>query len=430
MGRSLTYLGTFLGVLCAVGGVAATTFVLTGGGRVKAAADMVADLDRADSDINAEAISNGDVDLKSPKRPEQRRAWKGWKGTTHHISGASTIDSQTEYDDDDDDNNMAYSPRPLLCQVQGGGARAGPPLHECSHLILGDHVLDLLQRVIRPAGRATRAHGPGALTAAAVAEQVRALRSLAAPGIRLIVGLRALDVENSYLRLWSNRSSLAASVNLAYEWVSRAGLDGIALTNLVVGRHTINIYAEFLKVSSLNKIRRLALPRDQTCVSMGLGVIRFLLYDRPRRLGQVCHNYFAEAYSTHCREWTEIRFEHGALANTALVHRRAMAVAEIMDSFDNETTIAAKVWAALFHWNAACLALYNVELDDAGGACDSQTPYARLSAVATVMRQFTTTRQTRAATTTSATSPSTTISQTRARVLKRASVRVRRRRHH
>ncbi|XP_054923628.1 uncharacterized protein [Dermacentor andersoni] len=256
------------------------------------------------------------------------------------------------------------------------------------------------------------------MTTAAMAEQVRALRSESAPGLRLLVGLRPLDVENTYVRLWSNRSGLAASANLAYEWVRRAGLDGIALTNLVVGRHTVDAYVNFLKrlralfredylivfgffhreshehdhaytenairtivrlcsftvfeahdvrprpcrsfvmnaldeyryaisnatiMSSLAVIRRLGVPRDQTCVSMSLAVMRFLLYDQPRRFGQVCHNYFPESYSMHCREWTEIRYERGAVANTALVHRRAVAVAEIMDSFDNETTLARKV---------------------------------------------------------------------------------------
>ncbi|XP_049274002.1 uncharacterized protein LOC119400960 [Rhipicephalus sanguineus] len=235
------------------------------------------------------------------------------------------------------------------------------------------------------------------MTTAAMAEQVRALRAEAAPGIRLLAGLRSLEVENAYVRLWSNRSGVAASANLAYEWVRRAGLDGIALTNLVVGRHTVDVYVDFLKVSSLATIRRLGVPRSQTCVSISLAVMRFLLYDRPRRLGQVCHNYFPEAYSMHCREWTEIRYERGAVANTALVHRRAMAVAEIMDSFDNETTLAHKVKALVRNAGIPCVAAYNVELDDATGICESETPYSRLTAVATALRGTTLTKRTTAA---------------------------------
>ncbi|XP_077491612.1 uncharacterized protein LOC144102172 [Amblyomma americanum] len=45
-------------------------------------------------------------------------------------------------------------PRSLLCLVAGGGVRRGPPLRECSHLVLGDQVLDLQHRVIKPAWRA------------------------------------------------------------------------------------------------------------------------------------------------------------------------------------------------------------------------------------------------------------------------------------
>ncbi|XP_077491618.1 uncharacterized protein LOC144102179 [Amblyomma americanum] len=44
-------------------------------------------------------------------------------------------------------------PRSLLCLVAGGGVRRGPPLRECSHLVLGDQVLDLQHRVIKPAWR-------------------------------------------------------------------------------------------------------------------------------------------------------------------------------------------------------------------------------------------------------------------------------------
>ncbi|KAK8765899.1 hypothetical protein V5799_007312 [Amblyomma americanum] len=100
----------------------------------------------------------------------------------------------------------------------------------------------------------TKVYGPASgnrdplpMTSAAVAEQVRALRMEAAPGIRVLVGLRSLDVENSYLRLWASRSGLVSSANLAYEWLRRTGLDGIALTNLVVGRHTVDVYVQFLK---------------------------------------------------------------------------------------------------------------------------------------------------------------------------------------
>ncbi|KAH9365505.1 hypothetical protein HPB48_016283 [Haemaphysalis longicornis] len=145
--------------------------------------------------------------------------------------------------------NKMHGPgfRNLLCLVEGGSVPEGSPLYECSHLILGDHVLDLRQRVIRPVVTAEGVREPWAITTAAVAEQVRALRSIAAPGIRLLLGLRSQDVENSYLRLWANRSAMAASANLAYEWVRRTGFDGIALTSLVVGRHTVDIYAEFLK---------------------------------------------------------------------------------------------------------------------------------------------------------------------------------------
>ncbi|KAH6942262.1 hypothetical protein HPB50_002082 [Hyalomma asiaticum] len=372
-------------------------------------------------------------------------------------------------------------PRSLLCLVEGVGVRPGPPLHECSHLILGDQVLDLLQKVIRPARRGAGDGEPLPMTTAAMAEQMRALRAESAPGIRLLAGLRSLEVENAYVRLWSNRSGVAASANLAYEWVRRAGLDGIALTNLVVGRHTVDVYVDFLKrlralfredylivfgffhreshehdhaytenairtivrlcsftvfeahdvrprpcrsfvlnalngyrnaisnttiVSSLDTIRRLGVPRDQTCVSMSLAVMRFLLYDRPRRMGQICHNYFPEAYSMHCREWTEIRYERGAVANTALAHRRAMAVAEIMDSFDNETTLAHKarihdmsreVKVLIRNSGIPCVAVYNVELDDATGICESETPYSRLTAVATALRGTTLTRPTTAA---------------------------------
>ncbi|XP_077489265.1 uncharacterized protein LOC144100101 isoform X1 [Amblyomma americanum] len=93
------------------------------------------------------------------------------------------------------------------------------------------------------------------MTSAAVAEQVRALRMEAAPGIRVLVGLRSLDVENSYLRLWTSRSGLASTANLAYEWLRRTGLDGIALTNLVVGRHTVDVYVQFLKAVQLHCLR-------------------------------------------------------------------------------------------------------------------------------------------------------------------------------
>ncbi|XP_049523032.1 uncharacterized protein LOC119452720 [Dermacentor silvarum] len=277
------------------------------------------------------------------------------------------------------------------------------------------------------------------MTTAAMAEQVRALRSESAPGIRLLAGLRSLEVENAYVRLWSNRSGLAASANLAYEWVRRAGLDGIALTNLVVGRHTVDVYVNFLKVSSLAVIRRLGVPRDQTCVSMSLAVMRFLLYDRPRRLGQVCHNYFPEAYSMHCREWTEIRYERGAVANTALAHRRAMAVAEIMDSFDNETTLAHKVAALVRNSGIPCVAVYNVELDDATGICESVTPYSRLTAVATALRGTTLTKRTtakpkstlrKAIEAVNGTEPSeTTVGRHRHKVRRRVLVAVKKRRH-
>ncbi|XP_077490063.1 uncharacterized protein LOC144100977 [Amblyomma americanum] len=298
------------------------------------------------------------------------------------------------------------------------------------------------------------------MTSAAVAEQVRALRMEAAPGIRVLVGLRSLDVEN-YLRLWASRSGLVSSANLAYEWLRRTGLDGIALTNLVVGRHTVDVYVQFLKqlralfredylivfgflhreshehddayteaalrtiarlcsftvfeshdvrprpcrsfvlnalgsyrnaisndtiASSMAKIRRLGLPTAQTCVSLSLAVMRFLLYDQPRRLGQICHNYFPESYSMHCREWTQVRYERGAEANTALVHRRPIAVAEILDSFDNETTLANKVSALVQRSEASCVAVYNVEMDDVTGVCETETPYSRLSAVATALR--------------------------------------------
>ncbi|XP_075559432.1 uncharacterized protein LOC142590921 [Dermacentor variabilis] len=275
------------------------------------------------------------------------------------------------------------------------------------------------------------------MTTAAMAEQVRALRAESAPGLRLLVGLRPLDVENAYVRLWSNRSGLAASANLAYEWVRRAGLDGIALTNLVVGRHTVDAYVNFLKMSSLAVIRRLGVPRDQTCVSMSLAVMRFLLYDQPRRFGQVCHNYFPESYSMHCREWTEIRYERGAVANTALVHRRAVAVAEIMDSFDNETTLARKVSALVRSSGIPCVAVYNVELDDATGTCDSETPYSRLTAVATALRGATIAKQTTTAVSKSTPRKAvdnvepeeTTASRHRHKVRRRVLVAVKRRRH-
>ncbi|KAH7950046.1 hypothetical protein HPB49_018997 [Dermacentor silvarum] len=412
--------------------------------------------------------------------------------------------------------NLSAIPRPrsLLCLVEGSGVRQGPPLHECSHLILGDQVFDFLQKVIRPARRGSGDREPLPMTTAAMAEQVRALRSESAPGIRLLAGLRSLEVENAYVRLWSNRSGLAASANLAYEWVRRAGLDGIALTNLVVGRHTVDVYVNFLKrlralfredylivfgffhreshehdhtytedairtivrlcsftvfeahdarprpcrsfvmnaldgyrnaisnatiVSSLAVIRRLGVPRDQTCVSMSLAVMRFLLYDRPRRLGQVCHNYFPEAYSMHCREWTEIRYERGAVANTALAHRRAMAVAEIMDSFDNETTLAHKVAALVRNSGIPCVAVYNVELDDATGICESVTPYSRLTAVATALRGTTLTKRTtakpkstlrKAIEAVNGTEPSeTTVGRHRHKVRRRVLVAVKKRRH-
>ncbi|XP_075724934.1 uncharacterized protein LOC142767333 [Rhipicephalus microplus] len=280
------------------------------------------------------------------------------------------------------------------------------------------------------------------MTTAAMAEQVRALRAESAPGIRILAGLRSLEVENTYVHLWSNRSGLAASANLAYEWVRRAGLDGIALTNVVLGRHTVDVYEGFLKVSSLATIRSLGVPLDHTCVSMSLAVMRFLLYDRPRRLGQVCHNYFAEAYSMHCREWTEIRYERGAVANTALVHRRATAAAEIMDSFDNETTLAHKVKALVRNTGIPCVAVYNVELDDATGVCESETPYSRLTAVATALRGATLTKRTTAAPpklkprkaiagdhSTAEPSPSTVAPHPRHRVRKRVVVAVKKRRH-
>ncbi|KAL1427115.1 hypothetical protein MTO96_017721 [Rhipicephalus appendiculatus] len=391
-------------------------------------------------------------------------------------------------------------PRSLLCLVEGGGVHPGPPLHECSHLILGDQVLDLLQRVIRPARRGSGDREPMLMTTAAMAEQVRALRAESAPGVRLLAGLRSLEVENAYVRLWSNRSGVAASANLAYEWVRRAGLDGIALTNLVLGRHTVDVYVGFLKrlralfredylivfgffhreshehdhvytenairtivrlcsftifeahdvrprpcrsfvlnalngyrnamtnttiVSSLATIRRLGVSRDQTCVSMSLAVMRFLLYDRPRRLGQVCHNYFPEAYSMHCREWTEIRYERGAMANTALVHRRAMAVKALVRNS-----------------GIPCVAVYNVELDDATGVCESETPYSRLTAVATALRGATLTKRTTTAPPKSVRrkaiandhsaakpSPSTVAPHHRHRLRKRVGVAVKRRRH-
>ncbi|KAM7297367.1 uncharacterized protein ISCGN_022519 [Ixodes scapularis] len=101
------------------------------------------------------------------------------------------------------------------------------------------------------------------------------------------------------------------------------------------------------RTSSLAKLKRLGGGRGSGCVSLTLSVTRFLLYDHPRRLGQVCHNYFPEPFATHCREWTEVRYEKDAVANTALVHKRAMAVAEIMDTFDNETTLADKASPAL-----------------------------------------------------------------------------------
>ncbi|KAH7942881.1 hypothetical protein HPB52_002058 [Rhipicephalus sanguineus] len=541
LGRPLVYLGSFLGLLCAVGGVATATFVLSGGPH--------------DSDMNIEPIATaritaGPSRMLSPKpdddedlpsayemrryefakfrtnqttappavsesrpakkhvasRGSYRPIWRDQPATTVPATGTTargttaqtpfssgggteapdtdtnavgserplttgsdkkassstatevqsdgrvkSIESggvSTDVNSDDTPNDRPRGllaalplptkmhgpgPRSLLCLVEGGGVRPGPPLHECSHLILGDQVLDLLQKVIRPARRGSGDREPLPMTTAAMAEQVRALRAEAAPGIRLLAGLRSLEVENAYVRLWSNRSGVAASANLAYEWVRRAGLDGIALTNLVVGRHTVDVYVDFLKrlralfredylivfgffhreshehdhtytenairtiVSSLATIRRLGVPRSQTCVSISLAVMRFLLYDRPRRLGQVCHNYFPEAYSMHCREWTEIRYERGAVANTALVHRRAMAVAEIMDSFDNETTLAHKVKALVRNAGIPCVAAYNVELDDATGICESETPYSRLTAVATALRGTTLTKRTTAA---------------------------------
>ncbi|KAH8037017.1 hypothetical protein HPB51_008343 [Rhipicephalus microplus] len=392
-------------------------------------------------------------------------------------------------------------PRSLICLVEGGGVRPGPPLHECSHLILGNQVLDLVQRVIRPARRGSSDREPLGMTTAAMAEQVRALRAESAPGIRILAGLRSMEVENTYVHLWSNRSGLAASANLAYEWVRRAGLDGIALTNVVLGRHTVDVYEGFLKrlralfredylivfgffhreshehdhvytenairtirtltiiisvmfgvsfqqktrlafsnasrgrlctftvfeahdvrprscrsfvlnalndyrnaisnatiVSSLATIRSLGVPLDQTCVSMSLAVMRFLLYDRPRRLGQVCHNYFAEAYS----------MVKTLVRNTGI----------------------------------PCVAVYNVELDDATGVCESETPYSRLTAVATALRGATLTKRTTAAPpklkprkaiagdhSTAEPSPSTVAPHPRHRVRKRVVVAVKKRRH-
>ncbi|KAK8765181.1 hypothetical protein V5799_032209 [Amblyomma americanum] len=234
-------------------------------------------------------------------------------------------------------------PRSLLCLVAGGGVRRGPPLRECSHLVLGDQMLDLQHRVIKPAWRASGNRDPLPMTSAAVAEQVRALRMEAAPGIRVLVGLRSLDVENSYLRLWASRSGLASTANLAYEWLRRTGLDGIALTNLVVGRHTVDIYVQFLKVS-------------------------------------------------------------------ALVQRSEVS----------------------------CVAVYNVEMDDATGVCETETPYSRLSAVATALRGATLkkstittaapTRRTKLVTTSpTPPSPMMAAASRRRKVLKRVSKAVRRR---
>lgn len=84
-----------------------------------------------------------------------------------------------------------------------------------------------------------------------MAEQMRSLRSETSPELKILTGLRALEVENVYLSLWSNRSGLAACANLVYEWVRRAGLDGVALINLAVGRHNIDTYVDFLKACIL-----------------------------------------------------------------------------------------------------------------------------------------------------------------------------------
>ncbi|EEC06485.1 hypothetical protein IscW_ISCW003486 [Ixodes scapularis] len=85
--------------------------------------------------------------------------------------------------------------------------------------------------------------------AAAVAEKMRFLRSQGGPkGVRLLVGLRSLDVENVYLGLWKgNGSALVAHANLVYEWLRDADLDGLALLNLAVGRDNVDVYAGFLK---------------------------------------------------------------------------------------------------------------------------------------------------------------------------------------
>ncbi|XP_070380394.1 uncharacterized protein [Dermacentor albipictus] len=632
MGRPLVYLGSFLGLLCAVGGVATATFVLAGGPHVRAALEEVAGLDRADSDMNIElgaAARITAVPARMPSPKPGRAAPKREQWSSRRRSSATTRASLDDYDedsmnvaynDDEEDLPSAYEmrryadelmrhsnefakfrttptptspasearqarkkgaatgtlppiwrdrqataltsgtaghvmtppprtpfsasqgadasgsntkavgserplttssdtkassattetqsggkvksietggvgtdvnpdvtasnrprgllaalplptkahgpgPRSLLCLVEGGVVRPGPPLHECSHLILGDQVFDFMQRVIRPPRRGSGGRAPLPMTTAAMAEQVRALRSESAPGLRLLVGLRPLDVENTYVHLWSNRSGLAASANLAYEWVRRAGLDGIALTNLVVGRHTVDAYVNFLKrlralfredylivfgffhreshehdhaytenairtivrlcsftvfeahdvrprpcrsfvmnaldgyryaisnatiMSSLAVIRRLGVPRDQTCVSMSLAVMRFLMYDRPRRFGQVCHNYFPESYS--------------------------MVAALVRSS------------------GIPCVAVYNVELDDATGSCDSETPYSRLTAVATALRGATIAKQTTAVSKSTprkgAVGPSeTTVSRHRHKVRKRVLVAVKRRRH-
>ncbi|XP_064478742.1 uncharacterized protein LOC135392045 isoform X2 [Ornithodoros turicata] len=345
--------------------------------------------------------------------------------------------------------------RPLVCVVSANSNL--PPLTECTHLILSDHVLDLLRRVVRPAAPARNSDA----VATPFGSRLRNIRSQS-PSLKILAGLRALEVESLYLRQWGNGSSLAAHVNLLYEWLRRVRLDGLAILGVSVGRHTVQLYAEFFRKlralfredfliafgflhredhahdffrtedalktflglcdlvvieshdarprpcrsfivnplgpyrgavadvtvrSSLQKLRRLGpLSPNTGCVSLSLGVYRFLLYEPPRRLGQVCHNYFPEPFSMHCREWTEIRYDKEAVANTAVVHKRPPTVAEILDSFDNETTLANKVAALLRESTGVCLALYHVELDDERGFCESQTPYSRLRAVTSAMR--------------------------------------------
>ncbi|XP_075559751.1 uncharacterized protein LOC142591310 [Dermacentor variabilis] len=231
MGRPLVYLGSFLGLLCAVGGVATATFVLAGGphadelmrhsnefakfrttptptspasearqARKKGAATGPLPPIWRDRPATTALTSGtaGHVMTPPPRTPFSASQGAESSGSNTKAVGSerplttssdtkassATTETQnggkvksiesggvgTDVNPDVTASNHPRGllaalplptkvhgpgPRSLLCLVEGGGVRPGPPLHECSHLILGDQVFDFLQRVIRPPRRVT-----------------------------------------------------------------------------------------------------------------------------------------------------------------------------------------------------------------------------------------------------------------------------------